>query len=316
MKKALFPILVVGICIGAKYYLQTHQTAFKRQNPDLKPLLASYQSHSIEKHSLGFNMLMGASLWIQLLQNSDYRPVTDEKVSWEFTQLDSLTSLDPNNNRAYEYGSIFISVLRRDKLGGKILLEKWTKKRPHYWKTWYLLGSHYFLELKDYATAGPLLLKAAAMKGAPSWLSSLGVRILSESGQYYQALQTSLELFPFLTDLESKGRLAFKIRALNYQLQKKYWNDSLASYFKEHKRYPNELSAIAKEFSSHKRELSSLTISNTELADESRELLAESFSFTLSKAKNEVISLNPEKTRDLESLRIFVQPNAKEPANK
>lgn len=316
MKKTSVTFLAVLACFAGKFYLQRSSLVVKPKAPDLKPILASYHSQSLDKNALGFNMLLGAGIWVTLLQNSDYNPVSDENVSWEFTQLDSLTTLDPNNSRAYDYGSIFISVLRRDKLGGKLLLEKWTKKRTNFWKPWYLLGSHYFLELKDYASAAPLILKASTMANSPSWLSALGVRLLSESGQYYQALHTSLGLLPFLKDPEGKKRLLLRIRALNYQLQKKYWNDALTAYYNKNKKYPDELSLLRNDFANQRRELSSLRLLTNETEEDSSSILDEQFPFKLSPTKTEVVSANPEQTKTLESLGIFSNTNKKETNSK
>jgi hypothetical protein len=312
MKHSIKFLLFVSFCLIAKLYFQQKEWIKIPVNQDLKPVLASYQSNSVEKYALGFNSLIGASIWVQLLQKSDHRPVPDEKVSWEFSQLDTLTTVDPNNNRAYDFGSIFISVLRRDKLGGKLLLEKWTKKRPDFWRPWYLLGSHYSLELHDYALAAPLIIKASKMANAPSWLSSLGIRLLSESGQYFQALKTSLELFPIIRDPEGRTRLSHRIRALNYSIQKKYWQNALDTYLSESKHFPSTIADLEPQFNHQKRELSSLTDSDHEKDETLVRLMNESFQFNLSPNKKEVVSSMPSETKNLESIGIYIPPSEKE----
>lgn len=312
MKRSINFLLVVSFCLVAKLYFQKKEWIKIPVNQDLKPLLASYHSNSVEKYALGFNGLIGAGIWIQLLQKSDYRPVPDERVSWEFSQLDTLTTLDPNNNRAYEFGSIFISVLRRDKLGGKILLEKWTKKRPNFWKPWYLLGSHYSLELHDYAAAAPLMIKASRMTNAPFWLSSLGIRLLSESGQYFQALKSSLELFLVITNPEGRTRLSQRIRALNYSIQKQHWQNALSTYLYETKTLPSNIDELGPQFNRQRRELSSL-IDKEQQGDENlAALMNETFHFKLSRNKKDIVSATPSETKEFESIGIYIPPSEKE----
>jgi hypothetical protein len=312
MLKTLLPVLGVVSCLLGKVYFQKLALVAPPANPDLKPLLASYQSESVERYSLGFNNLIGAGIWVNLLQNSDYHPVKDEQVSWEFAQVDTLTTLDPNNIRAYDFGSLFISVLRRDKLGGKLLIEKWTKKQPHYWRPWYLLGSHYFLELHDYAAAAPLILKSSKMAGAPPWLSSLGIRLFSESGQLYQALKTSLELLPQLKDPESKSRIAYRIQSLNYRIQKRFWEEALENYLKKNKKPPTNMDELSQLIASKKRELSSL-IEDSDDADLKEFVLSEKFTFKLDSSRKSIVSASPETTNSLENVGIFVESNSKEP---
>lgn len=299
-------LLSLTLLLLGKLYFQRHSIVRPASRPDLKPLLASYQSNAIDAYSFGFNNMIGASIWVQLLQNSDYRPLKEDQVSWEFTQLDALTTLDPNNIRAYDFGSIFISTLRRDKLGGQMLIEKWTKKQPNAWRPWYMLGIHHVLELKDYASAPPFILKASKMKGAPDWLSSLGIRLMSESGQLYPALKTSLELLPQLQNPEAIDRVSLRIRSLNYRIQKNQWQESLNQYRYFKKNLPSSLEDLKYFQNSGDRELSSII--NEEKNNLSvRLLLSEKFLFTLSKDKKEIISAEPWKTASLEKVGIFLQ---------
>ncbi|NQW44021.1 MAG: hypothetical protein HQ462_01290 [Deltaproteobacteria bacterium] len=314
MRKLIPPLLVVCICLGAKICLQKTKLISPPMSPDLKPILASYQSTSVEKYAFGFNSLIGASIWVQLLQQSDYRPLKTGTVSWEFAQLNTLTTLDPNNNRAFDFGSIFISVLRRDKIGGKILLEKWTKKRPEFWRTWYLLGSHNFLELNDYATAAPLILKASKMQNAPEWLSSLGIRLLSESGQLYQALKTSVELITQIQEPESRGRLESRIRSLNYNIQKRHWEEALSSYLYKNSKLPADLIDLKAEIALKKRELSSL-FENEKDSDLVNQILNETFTFKIDTKTRTIASAFPEKTGGLEKTGVY-NPSLKQEKTK
>ncbi|NBY20473.1 hypothetical protein EBQ74_09595 [bacterium] len=306
MKKKASLFLILFLLGVGKYCFQHYSLVKPAISPDLKPILASYQSNAIEQYSFGFNSLIGASIWVKLLQNSDHRPVQEDRLSWEYAQLDALTTLDPNNFRAYDFGSIFISTLRRDKLGGKLLIEKWTKKRPNSWRPWYLLGIHHMLELKDYSSAPAFILKASKMHGAPDWLSSLGIRLMSESGKLYPALKTSLELLPQLQNREAIERVAFRIRSLNYRIQKNQWQETLNDYVKSKHAVPTSLDELQFVRNKSNRELSSIVEAekNNSLA---QLLLSETFNFKIDRNKKTIVSAEPEKTEILEKVGIFTQ---------
>ncbi|NBX67918.1 MAG: hypothetical protein EBR01_03015 [Proteobacteria bacterium] len=306
MKKRTLLLLVFTFLGVGKYCFENYSLVAPAIIPDLKPILASYQSSAIERYSFGFNNLIGASIWVKLLQNSDHRPVQEDRLSWEYAQLDALTTLDPNNFRAYDFGSIFISTLRRDKVGGKLLIEKWTKKRPNFWRPWYLLGMHHILELKDYASAPAFILKASKMHGAPEWLSSLGIRLMSESGRLYPALKISLELLPQLRNPEAIERVAFRIRSLNYRIQKNQWQEMLNNYLKSKHTIATKLDDLKAFGNSSNRELSSIVEAekNNSLA---QFLLSETFIFKIDPNKKEIVSAEPEKTDILEKVGIFTQ---------
>jgi len=305
MAKLILSILILVVAILGKVFFQQFSWVTPALSPNLKPILASYQSSAVERYALGFNNLIGASIWVQLLQNSDHRPVKENEVSWEYAQLDTLTTLDPNNTRAYSFGAIFISTLRRDKIGGKLLIEKWTKKEPHYWRPWYLLGIHYALEMKDYVAASPVILKASKMKAAPDWLSSLGIRLMSESGKLYPALKTSVELLPQLQNKEAIERLTLRIRSLNYRIQKNQWQEALGNYVKTKRTLPTTLMDLKPYVEPSIRELSSI-LETEKGNDLIQSLLSEKFDFELERKTKQIKSTTPQQTELLEKVGIFL----------
>ena len=116
---------LVVACLFAKYSLEVRLYEALAQKPNLQPGQARYHSDSLKQYNLGFENLIAALIWVQLLQRSSYEKIKEGRVSWEFSQLDAVTGLDRNFERAYSYGAIFLSVFKRDKLGAKLLLEKW-----------------------------------------------------------------------------------------------------------------------------------------------------------------------------------------------
>lgn len=275
--KVLFILLILG-AFAAKLAFESSFSVHSRMPASLKPVQAGYQAASLKKYAFGFESLIGAVLWVQLLQGARHDPVDSDAVSWEFAQLDAITELDPRLESAYEFGSVFLSALRRDKLGGKLLLEKWTKRSPNYWKARYLLGLHHYLQLRDKATAGPLILQAARMNGAPVWISSLGVRLFSETGELMQSLKLATELLPAIRDPLGRERLALRIRSLNYNLQKQVWTEVYRESAKERRR-PADTNALIPRYREKMAELTA-TFADQRFDRHTLSLLQERFPFT------------------------------------
>ncbi|MEZ4751698.1 MAG: hypothetical protein R3B54_14050 [Bdellovibrionota bacterium] len=185
--------LVVAL-IGGKLYLESHVEAPLPRRLALTPTRAAFQSKFLAQYHMGFNSVLADLLWIQFLQGHEHTPLESGKVSWEFVQLDAVTTLDRRFERAFQFGAILLSVLRQDKLGARLILERWVKSRPNEWRPNYFYGYHLYFELGEFEVASKYILRAAAMEGAPYWLSSLGVRLIGESGAYLQALRVTLDL--------------------------------------------------------------------------------------------------------------------------
>ena len=225
-------VVFLVCCVAAKITFQ------RRLGPHLKPAgktdlqvaEASFYGHSLKRYSFGFDNVVADLLWVDLLQQAAYEKISSGRVSWEYSQLDAVTTLDPHFKTAFQFSAIFLSAFRHDKLGAKLILEKWVAREPNYWHNLYILGYHLFFEMGDYAAAYPYILKAAALPGAPQWLSSLGVRVLSETGALMSSLKLSLDLFNSLQEGEGRRRLATQIRSIRYAIQKSSLENSLAHY--------------------------------------------------------------------------------------
>src|SRR5690606_36570111 len=104
----------------------------------------------------------------------------------------------------------------------------------------YTLGFHLFQEMGRHEEAAKYILKAATLPRAPAWLTSLGIRLMSESGELFSAMQAAIGLYESVSDDEGKYRLRLRIRSLNYNLQTAAWKEALAEFRKQKRREPKE----------------------------------------------------------------------------
>lgn len=306
--------VLVGVsCIATKISFE------RRLGSHLKPAdkinlqvtEASFYGHSLKHYSLGFNNLIADLLWIDLMQRAAYEKVSSDKVSWEYAQLDALTTLDPHFLKAYSFGAVFLSVFRQDRLGAKLILEKWVEQQPNYWHNQYILGYHLFYEMNDYAAAYPHILKAASLPGAPPWLSSLGVRILSETGALLSSLKLSLDLFATLEDPEVKKRLIVQIRSIRYAIQKASLEKALVLYRNQYHHEPTNLAALQPLESGDSRELASIA-GEGELNEEMQSILSERFPFQYEPESRSIISQKTMKELEIEEVGIHRHPAKKQ----
>lgn len=307
----LVTFLVLGLssALYFKNFLQPKLAAgLTAKTPDLEPLQVSIGGSSLKKMALGFDSALASLIWIRLLQDAKHTRLPEDKLSWEFSEVDAVTTLDPQFESAYQFGAMYVSFFRRDKEGGKRILEKWVKRRPHYWKPNHMLGMHYFLELNDYQKAAPHILRAAQLPGAPSYISSLGVGLLTQGGAEDYALQSAIELFSAAIHPEAKLRLARRIRGLRWKKQKSHWSEALASYQKSHPgKKPDSLSDLIPFYPKKAERTTASIMESIKVPEELKPLLNETFRFRLSKNKTSVESVNPELEKNFKNLGVFLQ---------
>jgi len=306
MTRVPFGILagvLAGLGLAGKIWLDGHEVkAPLSRRLNLKPVAASYEGKALKRASLGFRNLVADLLWIKLLQGAEHTALKENTVSWEYAQLQAITTLDPHFDKAFEFGAAYLSVFRRDKEGARLLLEEWAKRRPYYWRTHYLLGYHLFFEMGEYEPASVHVLKAAEMEGAPSFLSSLGIRLLSEAGGLWQALELAIEMYPNLGDIEARYRLEKRIRSIRFALERARWEEALVLFRERYRREPQELLALAPLLPQVGRHISSI---DEETAEDLAELLREKFSFKYDRASKSIVSVPSERELGIDRTGIY-----------
>lgn len=276
---SVFPLLILCfLLLALKHGAECRLSALSERAPNLVAQAARYHGESLRRYSLGFDFVIADLLWLRLLDQARHQKLEQGKVSWEFAQLDAITTLDHKFYQAYPFGSSFLSVFLRDTEGARLLLEKWIKFYPTSWKAHYVLGYHLYFEMRQFKPAAEHILIAADLEGAPYFLTSLGIRLLSETGSIAQTLRMAVSLIPALKDAGAKTLLLTRIRGLIYSLQKAGWQAALEAYRQDKKAEPPSLLAVQPRFISQTRELASV-LALGEIPEEVRPLFAEAHSF-------------------------------------
>jgi hypothetical protein len=190
-----------------------------------------------------FASILKAVEWIRVLQNNDLEN-SSPIYSNEFRRFIKISYLDRNFMPVYYFGSSYLAILKKDKQGSRLLMERWKLNDPTNWKPFYHLGHLLYSDFDDYKEAASNILRASQMEGAPFWLSSLGIRLLAEEGLEETSLALSVELYETLSDPLAKDRLARRIRSLNYMRQKRERERALSEYTKRKGHSPSRIEEL------------------------------------------------------------------------
>ena len=310
MRKAVSIIGCIGVialALWGKYVVDRKNLAGLRIVPPVTEASAQYESHSLQRFSLGFDNAIADLLWVRLLQNATYKQHLKPGVSWEFAQVNAITDLDRNYSNAYQFGSAFLSVFRRDKIGARHILEKWAQNYPMLWKAHFHLGFHLYYEMGEYQAAGREVLKAAALPRSPTWLDSLAIRLMSNGEAYLPALQIALSLYPTLLNDESKFRLRARIRSLRYHLQKEEWETALAEFQKSKHAKPRSLADL-RPFLHAERGVAEVE-EEWQNNEDLREIVAERFRFDYLPNGKGIVGLLSKEDQVLEVSGAYKNPN-------
>lgn len=311
-RNQIFLSAFLGVCaIGVKIGLEPILIEATPAGPTLYVSQARFQAKAVKDNSLGFDTALSGLLWIRLLQNARHTNLESDKVSWEFVQLDAITSLDPNFEQPYSFGAAFLSVFLRDNRGAEIILEKWAHRYPTYWRARYTLGYHQYFEMGKYKTAADNILKAASLNNAPDWLTALGLRLLSETGSLLQALRVSLNLYEGVPE-SGKQRVLARIRSLRFNLMRLSWTQALEAFRKHKKTEPADLRDLVPYYRNTQRELASF-FKNESFSPKLQKVFMERFAFRYNPQTKMIDA--PGTDNDLSQIGIYV-PQTKQKETK
>ena len=139
--------------------------------------------------SLSFDALVADIYWIRTVQHYGRTKLSaDANKQYDilYPLLDLTTSLDPQFDVAYKFGSVFLAEQYPSGAGRPdqaiALLRKGLQVRPDKWELAQELGFVYYWWLADYDDAAMWFNRAADMTKAPDWLRPLAAVTLAQGG--------------------------------------------------------------------------------------------------------------------------------------
>lgn len=100
--------------------------------------------------SAGNRRFVSSIYWIETLMDSDLIHYQKNDLgNWMFNRFDTITSLDPEFYEAYIFGGIYLSIVKDDEKGAKIIYEKGLKQFPDDLELLYNAGFNDYFELDN-----------------------------------------------------------------------------------------------------------------------------------------------------------------------
>jgi hypothetical protein len=161
------------------------------QKPPLLQGVQWIQSPGLMRRlAVGFNAVWADIYWIRAVQYYGGTKLSqDGKKNYDqlYPLLDITTSLDPNFNIAYRFGSILLSEGYPNGPGNTdqaiMLLQKGIREMPNKWQYYHDAGFVEYWWRRDGKAAADWFIKASKLPGAPNWLKPLAASVLAEGGE-------------------------------------------------------------------------------------------------------------------------------------
>ena len=152
-------------------------------------LLYVRSPETLKRLALSYDSLIADLYWIRAVQHyGGTRLSTDPNKEYNllYPLLDLTTSLEPQFNIAYFYGSTFLAEAPPGGPGRPdlaiALLEKGLQAQPDKWEFAQWIGFIHYWWRQDYEQASAWFKRGAELPGAPVWLSSLAASTLTRGG--------------------------------------------------------------------------------------------------------------------------------------
>lgn len=175
----------------------------------------------MSRAALSYRMVLADAYWIRALQHfgrARQAPPDGRHYDLLYPLLDLTTSLDPEFNVAYRFGSIFLTELPPGGPGRPdlaiTLLKKGLAAQPRSWEFAQDIGFVYYRQ-RDYAAAADWFKRAAATPGAPSWLQPLEAVTRTRGGDRNTARSLWMALGAGTEDKWLRNESARRLRQLD-----------------------------------------------------------------------------------------------------
>ena len=145
---------------------------------------------------LGIKRIYTDILWIQTLLESDLEHYKgSDENSWMFQRFNTIALLDPKFIENYLYGGQYLSVIKDDDIGARVLFEKGLATYPDHLHLLYYAGSHYLIELNDKENALKCYEKIYYDPKTPAHIRLIVSRLKAEAGYLEESLRLMQQLY-------------------------------------------------------------------------------------------------------------------------
>jgi hypothetical protein len=176
----------------------------------------------MRRAALSYHAVLADMYWIRAIQHYGGTKLTDDpskQYDLLYPLLDLTTSLDPNFDIAYGFGSLFLAEPYPSGPGRPdlsiALLQKALRAQPDKWRFREDLGFIYYWWLNDYVAAADWFRRAGELPGAPNWLKPLAAVTLAQGGNLASSRTLWTEVYNSADQDWLRTQATFRLRQLD-----------------------------------------------------------------------------------------------------
>jgi tetratricopeptide (TPR) repeat protein len=181
---------IVGVLAAASVFVQTTRDRWYHTDKPAEQILYVRSAETMRRMALSYDALAADVYWIRAVQHFGSARLGSNRYDLLYPLLDLATSLDPQFNIAYRFGSLFLAEPPPGGPGRPdlaiALLQKGIKANPKKWHYYQDAGFVYYFHYKDYEKAANWFKRASDIEGAPWFLKPLAANTLAR-GESRQA---------------------------------------------------------------------------------------------------------------------------------
>lgn len=150
----------------------------------------------VDLFSLGYRRLITSIFWLSTILESDHEHYkTKDTNSWMFLRFNLISTLDPNFYENYAFGGQYLSIIKDDDIGAKIILDKGLKYFPEDYQLLLITSFHYYFELHQHTEAMKIYKKLITFPQVPRHIISFYAKVISKETATEEAFEILRELY-------------------------------------------------------------------------------------------------------------------------
>jgi hypothetical protein len=237
-------LIVLGLAVGVALSLRD----IDRQRKELpKGTELSYipRGEYLRLAVFGYRSIAADFIWLKAVQQFAGRNQTRNGYLAAYHAADVATDLNPDFIHAYKASGAILSVWARLPKESIALLSKGVAHNPTVWELPFFIGYDYYYELHDPQNAAQYFQQAAALPGAPSWLSGLAARMTVEAGNPDAAQEFLQRLYQATTDERMREGLMQRMREVESERRIRLLELAVQRYKEQYGVSPKQLNDLA-----------------------------------------------------------------------
>lgn len=154
----------------------------------------------IDSFSLGYRRFITSLFWISTILESDHEHYKNKDAnSWMFLRFNLIATLDPKFYENYVFGGQYLSIIKDDDIGAKIILDKGLNFFSNDYNLLLIASFHYYFELQQHKEAIKIYKRLITFPQVPRHIISFYSKMISQES-------VTEEVFAILKELYEKNK--------------------------------------------------------------------------------------------------------------